>query len=78
MRTCGAPDVEEVVVAARGELGAAGGPLQATHLLLMAPQHPCDVLPDPATQGATKSASLHASYQVSIPLHADCCAYGAI
>lgn len=49
-RTCGAPNVQEVVVAPRGQLGAAGGPLEAAHLLLMAPQHPCDVLPDPAQQ----------------------------
>ena len=45
--TCGAPDVEEVVVAAGGQLLPAGRPLEAAHLLLVAPQHACDVLADP-------------------------------
>ena len=31
------PDVQEVVVAAAGQLGAVGGPFQAAHLLLVAP-----------------------------------------
>ena len=56
--TCGAPDVEEVVIAAGGELGAAGGPLQAAHLLLMATQHPSDVFPDPVTHQGTVSSLL--------------------
>ena len=46
--TCGAPDMEEVVVAAGGQLLPAGRPLEAAHLLLMAPQHARDVLADPA------------------------------
>ena len=46
--TCGAPDVEEVVVAAGGQLLPAGRPLEPAHLLLVAPQHAGDVLADPA------------------------------
>ena len=46
--TCGAPDMEEVVVAAGRQLLPAGRPLEAAHLLLVAPQHACDVLADPA------------------------------
>ena len=46
--TCGAPDMEEVVVAAGCQLLPAGRPLEAAHLLLVPPQHACDVLADPA------------------------------
>ncbi len=46
--------MEEVVVAARCQLGAAGGPFQAAYLLLMALHHSSDVLTDPAQRIAAE------------------------
>ena len=42
------PDVQQVVVAAAGQLRAAGRPLQPAHLLLVPPQRGRDVLAHPA------------------------------
>ncbi len=43
-----APHVQQVVVAAAGQLRAAGRPLQPAHLLLVAPHRRRYVLPHPA------------------------------
>lgn len=61
-----APDVQQVVVAAAGQLRAAGRPLQAAHLLHMALQGGSDVLTHPAATRA--SATLITSHQENIQL----------